>query len=113
MQRRYRLTSSRSFDYLYRKGTCVRDGLLVLYYAPSNRGMRVGFSVSKKVGKSVVRNKTKCRLKEAFRKHIPEIKHGFNYLIVARPQLAECDFHEIEERLVSLLAKAGMTTEVA
>ena len=109
MQKRYRLTNSRSFDYLYRKGTCVREGLVVLYYAPSNRGMRVGFSVSKKVGKSVVRNKTKRRLKEAFRKHIPEIKHGFNYLVVARPQLADCDFCQIEEFLLKVLAKAGMT----
>ena len=109
MQKRYRLTNSRSFDYLYRKGTCVREGLVVLYYAPSNRGMRVGFSVSKKVGKSVVRNKTKRRLKEAFRKHIPEIKHGFNYLVVARPQLADCDFAAIETNLLGVLAKAGMT----
>lgn len=109
MQKRYRLTNSRSFDYLYRKGTCIREGGVVLYFAPSNRGMRVGFSVSKKVGKSVVRNKTKRRLKEAFRKHIPEINRGFNYLIVARPQLAECDFHQIEEMLLKLLAKAGMT----
>ncbi len=109
MQKRYRLTNSRSFDYLYRKGTCIREGSVVLYFAPSNRGMRVGFSVSKKVGKSVVRNKTKRRLKEAFRKHIPEINRGFNYLIVARPQLAECDFHQIEEMLLKLLAKAGMT----
>ncbi len=109
MQKRYRLTNSRSFDYLYRKGICLRDGLLVVYYAPSNRGMRVGFSVSKKVGKSVVRNKTKRRLKEAFRKHIPEIDHGFNYLIVARPQLAENDFHQIEERLLALLSRAGLT----
>lgn len=109
MQRRYRLTNSRSFDYLYRKGTCVRDGLLVLYYAPAVRGMRVGFSVSKKVGKSVVRNKTKRRLKEAFRKHIPEIKHGFNYLVVARPQAADCDFQAIENNLLRLLEKAGAT----
>lgn len=107
MQRRYRLTNSRSFDYLYRKGTCVRDGILVLYFAPTNRGMRVGFSVGKKVGKSVVRNKTKRRLKEAFRKHIPEIDHAFNYLVVARPQAAECDFARLENNLLSLLEKAG------
>ncbi len=109
MQKRYRLTNSRSFDYLYRKGTCVRDGCLVLYSAPSSRGMRVGFSVGKKVGKSVVRNKTKRRLKEAFRKHIPEIKRGFNYLVVARPQAAECDFATLENNLLVLLAKAGAT----
>lgn len=71
--------------------------------------MRVGFSVGKKVGKSVVRNKTKRRLKEAFRIHIPEIKRGFNYLIVARPQAAECDYSALEDNLLKLLAKAGAT----
>ena len=112
MQRRYRLTNSRSFDYLYRKGTCVRDGFLVLYFAPSNRGMRVGFSVGKKVGKSVVRSKTESRRREPISKKKPEIKRGFNYLVVARPQAAESDFAQIENNLLSLLAKAGATGTV-
>lgn len=109
MQKRYRLTSNKSFNYLYRKGTCVSGGPVLLYYSPASRGLRVGFSVSKKVGKSVVRNKTKRRLKEAFRKHIPEIRHGYNYLIVAKPQLAECDFCQIENILMRVLLKAGLT----
>ena len=58
-------------------------------------------------------NKCMCKeFKEAFRKHIPEIKRGFNYLVVARPQAAESDFAQIENNLLSLLAKAGATGTV-
>lgn len=89
----------------------MHDGLLVLYYSPTRSGLKVGFSVSKKVGKSVVRNKTKRRLKEAFRKHIPQIRQGFNYLIVAKPALAECDFFKIEEVVLKILLKADKLCE--
>lgn len=108
MQRRYRLTSSRSFAFLYRNGTCVRDKSLTLHYAPSKYGLKVGFSVSKKVGKSVVRNKTKRRLKENFRRLIPELKNGYTYLITAKPSLAECDFAQIGSALRGALGKAGL-----
>ncbi len=109
MQRRYRLTSNRTFVYLYRKGTCVRAPQLLLYYAPGRHDLKVGFSVSKKVGKSVVRNKVKRRLKENFRALIPSLKKGYTYLVVARPALAECDYAQIGAALKSVLTRAGLT----
>ena len=56
MQRRYRLKSGRVFDYLHRKGVSSANKRLVLVHAPSKYPLKVGFIVSKKVGKAVVRN---------------------------------------------------------
>lgn len=109
MQRRYRLTSNKSFVYLYRKGTCVRTPLLLLYYAPGKYDMKVGFSVSKKVGKSVVRNKVKRRLKENFRALIPSLAKGYTCLVVAKPQIAASSFCEIGAALQTALRKAGIS----
>ena len=62
MERCYRLQKNRAFQYVYRKGHSVAGRNLVLLHAPG-RELKVGFSVSKKVGKAVTRNKVKRRLR--------------------------------------------------
>jgi len=65
---------------------------------------RVGFSVNKKVGVAVVRNRTKRRLRECVRPLLPEMKSGL-YVFVARPSAAECSFQELNSRVRYLLRK--------
>ena len=62
MQRQYRLGANRQFNYVYRRGKRVSAKDLSLLYV-SVRQKRVGFSVNKKVGVAVVRNRTKRRLR--------------------------------------------------
>jgi ribonuclease P protein component len=82
---------------------------LVLVYAGTSAGkIQAGFSISKKIGKSVVRNKIKRRLKEAFRAEIPKMKTGYNFVFVARKPAAECGFAELKGSLCYLLKKAGL-----
>lgn len=57
MQRQNRLGPNRQFSYVYRRGKRVSTRDLTLLYV-KNRQKRVGFSVSKKVGVAVVRNRT-------------------------------------------------------
>lgn len=68
---------------------------------------RFGFVVSRKVGKAVVRNRVKRRLREAVRKHLAEIPSGWDIVILARPPSAEARFAEIESALVQTLARAA------
>ena len=103
MQRAYRLKKNASFSYVYRKGQSYAHPLLVLEFVPA----KVGVSVSKKVGKSVVRNLAKRRIYESFARLIPEIEGEYTYVVVARSAVAEASFAEISEALRSLLVKAG------
>lgn len=107
MQSRYRLKSNGSFNYIYRRGESVSGKGMVLIRAKTRLPMKVGFSVSKKVGKSVVRNKAKRRLKESFRSLIDRVDGGYNYVVVARKEIAEMDFHEIKAELTLLLDRSG------
>jgi len=62
---------------------------------------RVGYTVSKKVSKlAVKRNKTKRRLREVFRKIAHQYcQNNYDYVIIARPQIIECEFSAIKRDL--------------
>jgi ribonuclease P protein component len=104
MERRYRLQKNRAFQYVYRRGQSVACRDLVLLSAPG-RQKKVGFSVSKKVGKAVTRNRVKRRLRECFRPLLGDVKTGL-YVIVARPSAAEATFQSLQKDVRYLLRKA-------
>ena len=69
MERQYRLQKNKAFQYVYHRGKSVACRDLVMLVA-KGKGMKVGFSVSKKVGNAVTRNKVKRRLRECFRPYL-------------------------------------------
>ena len=103
MERCYRLQKNRAFQYVYRKGHSCACRNLVLLLAPG-REKKVGFSVSKKVGNAVTRNKVRRRLRECFRPLMGDVKTGL-YVVVARPAAAEAAFDALEKDVRYLLKK--------
>ena len=103
MQKQNRLGPNRQFNYVYRRGKKASCKELSLLYVRSNQ-KRIGFSVSKKVGVAVVRNRTKRRLRECVRPLLPEMRSGL-YVVVARPSAAECSFQVLDARVKQLLRK--------
>ena len=106
MQQQYRLNRNSQFSYVYRRGAKASGRDLTLLYVKSGQ-KRVGFSVSKKVGCAVVRNRTKRRLRECMRPRLPELKSGL-YVIVAHPSAAERTFLQLQRTLESLIAKLAL-----
>ena len=76
MQKEYKLKKRASFNYIYRKGTVFSNDDFVLYTVKTKGALKVGFSVSKKVGGSVQRNRVKRQMRESVRLMIPEITPG-------------------------------------
>ena len=105
MQRQNRLGPNRQFSYVYRRGKRVSTRDLTLLYV-KNRQKRVGFSVSKKVGVAVVRNRTKRRLRECVRPLLERMNGGL-YVFVARPSAAEQSFAQLNRQVGQLLSRAG------
>ena len=103
MERRYRLKKNRAFQYVYRKGHSVACRNLVMLLAPG-RDLKIGFSVSKKTGNAVARNRIKRRLRECFRPYLGDVKTGL-YVIVARPSAAEAAFDDLKRDVRYLLKK--------
>ena len=103
MERRYRLKKNRAFQYVYRKGHSVACRNLVMLLAPG-RELKIGFSVSKKTGNAVTRNRIKRRLRECFRPYLGDVKTGL-YVIVARTSAAEAAFDDLRKDVRYLLKK--------
>lgn len=75
--------------------------------------VRVGFSVSKKVGNSVCRNRAKRRLRECMTPLLPYIRPGHNVIIIARPAVLDEPFLGLCQSMEKQLNKAGLLTKEA
>lgn len=107
MQKVYRLRRRSSFDVIYRRGKSYSDDNLVLLCLDGKLPLpKVGFVVGKKVGKAVVRNKVKRRLREIFRALLPDVKGHTSYVVVARSLSSQRSFDELRRSLTALLVKA-------
>ena len=95
MKRRNRLSRSRDFEAVYRRGRSVSTRYLVLYSFPraddaSERDEpRFGLAVSRKVGGAVERNRLKRRLRAVLDEIGASVPSGRDYVLVSRPGLAE------------------------
>ena len=112
MQRRHRLSRSRDFDAVYRRGRSVSTRYLVLYWFPreeSEGPARLGVAVPRSIGGSVVRNRIKRQVREAWRTRLPEA--SADYVLVVRPGLSEAvdarGFEWLTERVEEVLGKAA------
>lgn len=76
---------NRDFSKVYRKGKSTADDCLVLYILENGTdGMRLGITVSKKIGNSVIRSRVKRIIREAVRAQASCLAGGYDYVFIAR-----------------------------
>ncbi len=109
LQRTYRLQKNKQFQYVYRKGKSSASKDIVLLHA-RGAGLKVGFSISRKIGNAVVRNRVKRRLRECFRSYLPLVKPGW-YVVVARPGIEQAAFRDLGRGMGYLLKKQNLLRE--
>ena len=100
------LKKNRDFQLVYKTGTSYVNKYLVMYARENQLGKnRIGISVSKKVGNSVVRHRL-CRLvRESYRLNEEQFQSGYDLVVIVRPSAKEKGYHEIESALLHLGGK--------
>lgn len=109
MKRRYRVRENRRFQEVRRRGKSYSGRLLVLCalenYLPYSR---FGFSVSRRIGNAVVRNRVKRRMREAVRLRMTDVRMGWDCVFIARAPVREASYGEIDRACAKLLRRASL-----
>ena len=97
------LKKNKDFQLVYKKGTSFANRYLVMYVLENQLNKnRVGISVSKKVGNSVVRHRLTRLIRESYRLNEDLFKNGFDIVVIARVNSKEAGFKEIRDSLLYL-----------
>ena len=104
----YRLKKNYQYKYVYKHAESVADRYFVLLYCKSNKSQsQVGFSIGKKYGHAVARNRLRRQMKAAVSQLMPKVTKGYNVVLVPRknePYL----FCNILSSVTKLFEKAGL-----
>ena len=101
------LTKRAQYTLVYRQGRVWVTSLLVMKAMPNGLKLtRYGFSVTKKVGKAVQRNRLKRLLREIMR--LQSLRLGWDIVIIARPAVVNANYYQLEQEVTKLLARAKL-----
>ena len=105
MKKEFRVKKNKEFQDAFKKGKSFANRQFVVYSLnkPGQEHFRIGLSVSKKIGNAVTRNQIKRYVRQAFHELENELKHPFDYIIIARKPVADMGFHEIKNSLIHVL----------
>lgn len=112
----YRLKKNFEFKIVYRRGKSVANEILVMYMFKNKKNKdgennpynRLGVSVSKKVGNSVVRSRSKRLISESFRLNYKYIIKGYDFIFIARNPIVDKNYFDVEKSMMNLIKKAGL-----
>ncbi len=99
----YSLKKNDDFKNVYKKGKSYANKYLVMYVLKNNKEVnRIGISVSKKVGNSVVRHRVTRLVRESYRLHENIFNSGLDIVVIGRNNAKSASYAEIESALLHL-----------
>lgn len=97
------LKKTKDFQNVYRSGKSYANRYLVMYVLSNQtEGNRLGISVSKKVGNSVIRHHLTRLIRESYRLHEDMFNSGLDIVVIARGTARDASFHQISSALKHL-----------
>ena len=97
------LKKNRDFQVVYKSGRSYANKYLVMYIMENHQNKnRLGISVSKKVGNSVVRHHITRLIRESYRLHEKIFNSGLDIVVIARNSAASVSYHEVESAMLHL-----------
>ena len=104
-----RLKKNKHFKYIYKHGEAKHTSIVsVCFVKTKYKPNKVGFSVSKKIGKSHVRNKVKRRMSGAYMEFCSNVDKNHNYIFIAKNGIEHCTYLQIKQYMIDSLKKAKL-----
>ena len=112
MKRAVTLKDNWEFRRHYQHGKSAVAPSMVVYSRRSKTGgSRLGITVSTKLGKAVVRNRIKRRLREVYRLSLPHLKPGYDVVLVGRSRALDLPFSRLLETFQKSCKKLSIWEE--
>ena len=109
MRRKYSTKTKKEFIHLYRRGKTSVDRMMVIYAIKGQaENCRIGFSISKKVGKAVIRNRIKRQLREIFRSRITEFNDIYDLVVVVRKGSVNASYQQLNKVFTAHCKNLGL-----
>ena len=112
MERRLRVREGERFRQVRQAGASQAHPLMILSYLRNDCGYsRCGFTVNKRIGKAVERNRARRRMTHALRSLLDLVEPGWDLIWIARPGINEAEFTELQDACARLLRRAHLLRE--
>ena len=108
-----RLRKRKEFAYLYNNGNAKHTANLTIVYLPTkHREIKIGFSITKKIGKANVRNLIKRRLRDIVKDLVFNMPDEFNVVFIAKAGIEKLGYQELKKQVELCISKAGLFKNV-
>lgn len=106
MEKLIPICENRDFRRIYARGKSVVTPQIVIYISKNRqKTLRIGITTSKKIGNAVMRNRSRRIIREAFREISPQIKRGYDIILVARGKTPYLKSTDVKNQLIRQLSK--------
>lgn len=104
------LKKNKEFQQVFKNGKSAANRQFVVYVLQKKEQpyLKIGLSVSKKIGNAVVRNRVKRLIREVVRDKQAILRTGCDIVVIARKPTCDMDFHQTHKSLMHVFKRAGL-----
>lgn len=104
MKKKFVVKNSRDFDKIIKKGKCLKNRYLIIYYLKNDYEYnRYGISVGKKLGNAVFRNHYKRKIRSIIDNYRKTSSNSYDYVIIMRRDMTKLSYQEMESTFDKLI----------
>ena len=112
LAKKYRVRKNSEFKKIYQDSRSLAAKNMILFVRRrEDSELKIGFSVSKKIGKAHTRNRAKRQMREMVRNNLDHLLLGYEVVFLARKPISTASYEEIKRDMVNLLKKSGIWHE--